>query len=165
MEDCVNRVGVDLNTASTALLNRVAGISQVQARNIVNYREENGLFRNRKALLKVPSMGAKSYEQAAGFLRVIGGENPLDASAVHPEAYPVVERIIAQAGRSVSEVIGDRDYLRGLKPADFTDEYFGVPTVSDIILELEKPGRDPRGEFKPPVSRRESRRYRTYTPA
>ena len=148
VEDCVNRVGVDLNTASTALLNRVAGISQVQARNIVNYREENGLFRNRKALLKVPRMGAKSYEQAAGFLRVIGGENPLDASAVHPEAYPVVERIIAQAGRSVSEVIGDRDYLRGLKPADFTDEYFGVPTVSDIILELEKPGRDPRGEFK-----------------
>lgn len=148
VEDCVNRVGVDLNTASTALLNRVAGISQLQARNIVSYREENGLFRNRRALLKVPRMGAKSYEQAAGFLRVIGGDNPLDASAVHPEAYPVVERIIARAGRSVGAVVGDREYLRGLKPSDFTDEHFGLPTVSDIILELEKPGRDPRGEFK-----------------
>ena len=148
VEDCVNRVGVDLNTASTALLSRVSGISQVQAQNIVGYREEFGLFRNRGALLKVPRVGAKSYEQAAGFLRVVGGDNPLDASAVHPEAYPVVERIIAFAGRPVSAVVGDIGYLKRLKPSDFTDERFGVPTVADIILELEKPGRDPRGEFK-----------------
>ena len=148
VEDCVNLVGVDLNTASTALLGRVSGISQVQAGNIVSFREENGSFKNRKALLKVPRVGAKSYEQAAGFLRVIGGDNPLDASAVHPEAYPVVERIIAFAGRPVSAVVGDIGYLKRLKPSDFTDERFGVPTVNDIILELEKPGRDPRGEFK-----------------
>jgi len=148
VEDCVNSVGVDVNTASTALLQRVAGISQLQARNIVSYREENGLFKNRKMLLNVPRMGAKSYEQAAGFLRVIGGENPLDASAVHPEAYPVVERIIDAADRPVNEVIGDSVYLRHLNPGDFTDDQFGVPTVSDILLELEKPGRDPRGEFK-----------------
>lgn len=148
VEDCVNSVGVDVNTASTALLQRVSGISQLQARNIVSYREENGLFRNRKTLLKVPRMGAKSYEQAAGFLRVMGGDNPLDASAVHPEAYPVVERIIVAAKRPVGAVIGDSEYLRRLNPKDFTDEHFGVPTVSDILLELEKPGRDPRGEFK-----------------
>ncbi|MCP4288928.1 MAG: RNA-binding transcriptional accessory protein [Gammaproteobacteria bacterium] len=148
VEDCVNQVGVDVNTASTALLDRVSGLSQAQARNIVNYREEHGLFKNRKTLLKVPRVGAKSYEQAAGFLRVSGGDNPLDASAVHPEAYPVVERIVTFAGRPVNSVIGDGAYLRRLKPSDFTDQHFGVPTVSDIIHELEKPGRDPRGEFK-----------------
>lgn len=148
VEDCVNRVGVDLNTASTSLLHRVSGISQTQARNIVDYREVHGFFRNRRELLKVPSVGAKSYEQAAGFLRVVGGDNPLDASAVHPEAYPVVERIIACAGRPFSAVVGDTEYLKRLNPSDFTDERFGVPTVNDIIQELEKPGRDPRGEFK-----------------
>ncbi|MCP5416415.1 MAG: RNA-binding transcriptional accessory protein [Chromatiaceae bacterium] len=148
VEDCVNRVGVDLNTASVALLSRVSGISQIQARNIVSYRDENGSFKNRNALLDVPRVGAKSYEQAAGFLRVIGGDNPLDASAVHPEAYPVVERILAYAGRPVSAVLGDVAYLRRLEPKDFTDDQFGIPTVSDIIQELEKPGRDPRGEFK-----------------
>jgi len=148
VEDCVNRVGVDVNTASPALLDKISGLSRTQAGNIVRYRNENGPFLNRKALLKVPRMGAKSYEQAAGFLHIREGDNPLDASSVHPEAYPVVERIMQRAGRDVGQLIGDLSFLKKLNPADFTDERFGVPTVSDIILELEKPGRDPRGDFK-----------------
>jgi len=148
VEDCVNSVGVDINTASPALLEQVSGLNRTLAENIVSFRNEHGAFRNRKNLLKVPRLGDKTYEQAAGFLRIREGENPLDASAVHPEAYPVVERILEEAGRSINQVIGDRGFLRQLKPERFVDERFGVPTVSDIISELEKPGRDPRGEFR-----------------
>jgi uncharacterized protein len=148
VEDCVNHVGVDVNTASTALLDRVAGLSRVQAENIVRHRDEHGPFATRSALLDVPRIGAKSFEQAAGFLRISDGDNPLDASAVHPEAYPVVERILSYAGRTAAALIGDSRYLKSLRPAQFTDERFGVPTVSDIIAELDKPGRDPRGEFR-----------------
>jgi uncharacterized protein len=150
VEDCVNAVGVDVNTASAALLSRVAGLSAAVAENVVKHRDANGPFANRKALLKVPRLGDKAFEQCAGFLRVTHGDNPLDASAVHPEAYPVVERIIAQCGREVKSVIGDSAFLRGLKPEQFTDERFGVPTVRDILKELEKPGRDPRPEFVAP---------------
>jgi protein Tex len=150
VEDCVNAVGVDVNTASSALLSRVAGLSASVAENVVKHRDANGPFPNRKALLKVPRLGDKAFEQCAGFLRVSGGDNPLDASAVHPEAYPVVERIIAQCGREVRNIIGDSGFLRGLKPEQFTDEKFGVPTVRDILKELEKPGRDPRPEFVAP---------------
>jgi protein Tex len=150
VEDCVNAVGVDVNTASAALLSRVAGLSASVAENVVKHRDANGPFPNRKALLKVPRLGDKAFEQCAGFLRVSGGDNPLDASAVHPEAYPVVERIIAQCGREVRNIIGDSGFLRGLKPEQFTDEKFGVPTVRDILKELEKPGRDPRPEFVAP---------------
>jgi uncharacterized protein len=150
VEDCVNAVGVDVNTASAALLSRVAGLSAAVAENVVKHRDANGPFANRKALLKVPRLGEKAFEQCAGFLRVSHGDNPLDASAVHPEAYPVVERIIAQCGREVKSVIGDSAFLRGLKPEQFTDERFGVPTVRDILKELEKPGRDPRPEFVAP---------------
>jgi uncharacterized protein len=150
VEDCVNAVGVDVNTASAALLSRVAGLSSSVAENVVKHRDANGPFANRKALLKVPRLGDKAYEQCAGFLRVSGGDNPLDASAVHPEAYPVVERIIAQCGREVRNIIGDSGFLRALKPEQFTDETFGVPTVRDILKELEKPGRDPRPQFVAP---------------
>ncbi|MGS1127314.1 Tex family protein [Rhodanobacter sp. UC4437_H4] len=150
VEDCVNAVGVDVNTASAALLSRVAGLSASVAENVVKHRDANGPFPNRKALLKVPRLGDKAFEQCAGFLRVPDGDNPLDASAVHPEAYPVVERIIAQCGREVRNIIGDAGFLRGLKPEQFTDEKFGVPTVRDILKELEKPGRDPRPEFVAP---------------
>lgn len=148
VEDCVNSVGVDINTASPALLRQVSGLNKTLAENIVSYRDEHGAFKNRQALLKVPRLGSKSFEQAAGFLRINAGDNPLDASAVHPEAYPVVERILQKAGRRIQDIIGDRAFLRTLKPEQFTDDKFGVPTVSDIIAELEKPGRDPRGEFK-----------------
>ncbi|WP_030159295.1 Tex family protein [Glycomyces sp. NRRL B-16210] len=148
VEDAVNAVGVDLNTASVPLLSQVSGLSESVAANIVAHRDENGRFADRKALLGVPRLGPKAFEQAAGFLRVPGGANPLDASAVHPEAYPVVERILAATGASVGTIVGDAKKLRGLKPADFADERFGVPTVSDILAELEKPGRDPRPEFK-----------------
>ncbi|MCP3871248.1 MAG: RNA-binding transcriptional accessory protein [Gammaproteobacteria bacterium] len=148
VEDCVNSVGVDVNTASPSLLEKVSGLSRTQAGNIVSFREENGPYSKRKELLKVPRLGAKSFEQAAGFLRIPGGDNPLDASAVHPEAYPVVERIVTRASRRVQDIIGDVKFLKTLTPAQFTDERFGVPTVADIISELEKPGRDPRGEFK-----------------
>ncbi|KRA31861.1 RNA-binding transcriptional accessory protein [Rhodanobacter sp. Root627] len=151
VEDCVNAVGVDVNTASAALLSRVAGLSASVAENVVKHRDGNGPFANRKALLKVPRLGDKAFEQCAGFLRVSNGDNPLDASAVHPEAYPVVERIIAQCGREVRSVIGDASFLRALKPEQFTDEKFGVPTVRDILKELEKPGRDPRPEFVAPT--------------
>ncbi|OOG48597.1 Tex family protein [Rhodanobacter sp. C01] len=150
VEDCVNAVGVDVNTASAALLSRVAGLSASVAENVVKHRDSNGPFANRKALLKVPRLGDKAFEQCAGFLRVSNGDNPLDASSVHPEAYPVVERIIAQCGREVRNIIGDSSFLRGLKAEQFTDEKFGVPTVRDILKELEKPGRDPRPEFVAP---------------
>ncbi len=148
VEDCVNSVGVDVNTASPALLGQVSGLNKTLADNIVQFRNENGAFKNRKQLLKVQRLGEKTFEQAAGFLRITNGDNPLDASSVHPEAYPVVERIIEAAAKPVSEMIGDQALLRKLQPAQFTDEKFGIPTVTDIISELEKPGRDPRGEFK-----------------
>ncbi len=148
VEDCVNAVGVDVNTASSALLARVSGLSTTVAENIVSHRDANGAFASRKALLKVPRLGEKTFEQCAGFLRIMDGTQPLDASSVHPEAYPVVERIIKAGGKTVKQIIGDAAFLRALKPAQFTDERFGEPTVRDILKELEKPGRDPRPEFK-----------------
>jgi len=148
VEDCVNAVGVYVNTASAALLSRVSGLSSTVAENIVRHRDENGPFKRRKELLKVPRLGEKTFEQCAGFLRIADGDEPLDASAVHPEAYPVVERIVAAAARPIKAVLGDGSFLRGLKPEQFTDATFGVPTVRDILKELEKPGRDPRPEFK-----------------
>ena len=148
VEDCVNAVGVDVNTASVALLNRVSGLSQTLAQNIVAYRDEHGAFQSRQQLLKVSRLGPKAFEQCAGFLRIRGGSNPLDSSAVHPESYPVVERILAQLQQQVESLLGNGSLLRSLKPADYTDEQFGVPTVTDIIGELDKPGRDPRPEFK-----------------
>jgi len=148
VEDCVNAVGVEVNTASAPLLARVAGLSPLVARNVVEFRDKFGPFRSREALKQVERLGPKAFEQAAGFLRIQGSINPLDASAVHPEAYPVVERIAASAGRPVAGLIGDGRFLRSLNPADFTDARFGEPTVKDILAELEKPGRDPRPEFK-----------------
>jgi uncharacterized protein len=148
VEDCVNSVGVDVNTASAPLLTRVSGLNKTLASNIVAYRDENGAFKSRSALKKVPRLGPKAFEQAAGFLRIMNGKNPLDASAVHPEAYPVVEKIAEATGRQVKSMIGDKAFLKSLKPAQFADATFGIPTVSDIIAELEKPGRDPRPEFK-----------------
>ncbi|MDX7713188.1 Tex family protein [Aeromonas caviae] len=148
VEDCVNAVGVDVNTASVALLNRVSGLSQTLAQNIVAYRDENGAFQHRQQLLKVSRLGPKAFEQCAGFLRIRGGSNPLDGSAVHPESYPVVERILAKLEQTVDSLLGNSSLLRTLKPTDYTDEQFGVPTVTDIIGELDKPGRDPRPEFK-----------------
>ncbi|MCP3662101.1 MAG: RNA-binding transcriptional accessory protein [Gammaproteobacteria bacterium] len=147
VEDCVNSVGVDINTASAALLGQVSGLTRTLADNIVAHRDQYGAFKNRKSLMDVPRLGAKTFEQAAGFLRINGGESPLDASAVHPEAYPLVERILKSSERPIASVIGDLDFLRMLNPTDFTDQQFGLPTVVDIISELEKPGRDPRGEF------------------
>jgi protein Tex len=148
VEDCVNAVGVDVNTASAPLLARVSGLNTVVAKNIVEYRNANGAFPNRKTIRKVPRLGDKTFEQAAGFLRINDGDNPLDRSAVHPEAYPVVERILGRIGKSIVEVMGQPAVLKGLSPAAFTDDKFGVPTVRDILTELEKPGRDPRPEFK-----------------
>ena len=148
VEDCVNAVGVEINTASAPLLARVAGLSETLATNIVLHREASGAFSNRKQLLKVTRLGPKAYEQAAGFLRIRGGDNPLDASSVHPEAYPLVEKIIQQSGRKITDIIGDKSFLKGLAANDFVDEHFGEPTVRDIFGELEKPGRDPRPEFK-----------------
>jgi uncharacterized protein len=148
VEDCVNAVGVEVNTASAPLLARVAGLTPTVARNVVEFRDRCGPFASREALKQVERLGAKAFEQAAGFLRVVGGANPLDASAVHPEAYPVVERIVKATGRGVKELMGDTAFIRSLDPADFTDERFGEPTVKDILKELEKPGRDPRPEFK-----------------
>ncbi|WP_374651918.1 Tex family protein [Dongia sp.] len=148
VEDCVNAVGVEINTASAKLLARVSGLGESLAQNIIAFRDANGPFKSRKQLLNVPRLGPKAFEQAAGFLRIRDGEDPLDQSSVHPEAYPVVRRIMAVTGREVSAVIGDSTLLRKLKPEEFTDETFGVPTVSDILKELEKPGRDPRPEFK-----------------
>lgn len=148
VEDAVNAVGVDVNTASVPLLSRVSGITGSVAESIVAHRDANGPFRSRTALLSVPRLGPKAFEQCAGFLRIREGEDPLDTSSVHPEAYPVVRRMLEASGRGVHELIGNTTALRALRPADFTDERFGVPTVTDIIAELEKPGRDPRPEFK-----------------
>ncbi len=148
VEDCVNAVGVDVNTASVALLTRISGLNSTLAANIVVHRDANGRFSSRDALKQVPRLGDKTYEQAAGFLRINGGDNPLDASSVHPEAYPVVERILADIKKGVKEVIGDSSTVRSLNAHKYTDEKFGLPTVQDILKELEKPGRDPRPEFK-----------------
>ncbi|OAJ96095.1 Tex family protein [Vibrio bivalvicida] len=148
VEDCVNAVGVDVNTASPALLTRVAGLSSTIAQNIVDYRDENGRFEARTTLKKVARLGPKAFEQCAGFLRIMEGKNPLDASSVHPEAYPVVKAIAEKNSKNVKALIGDTQFLRGLHAVDYTDDSFGVPTVSDIIKELDKPGRDPRPEFK-----------------
>jgi len=148
VEDCVNAVGVDVNTASAALLARVSGLSNSVAANIVNHRNSNGAFKSRAALKSVPRLGDKAYEQAAGFLRIAGGDNPLDASSVHPEAYPVVEKILADIQKDVKAVMGDGKLLKSLRAEKYADERFGVPTVTDILKELEKPGRDPRPEFK-----------------
>lgn len=148
VEDCVNAVGVDVNTASAALLARVSGLNSTLAKNIVEWRDNNGAFTNRKKLLEVARFGPKTFEQAAGFLRIQNGDNPLDASAVHPEAYPVVERILEKIQQDIKKIMGQTDALKGVSPANFTDEKFGLPTVKDIFSELEKPGRDPRPEFK-----------------
>lgn len=148
VEDAVNAVGVDVNTASVPLLARVSGITPSIAENIVAYRDSHGRFEARTALKEVPRLGPKAFEQCAGFLRIPDGKDPLDASAVHPEAYPVVRRIVGSVGVPVQELIGNSKLLRGLRPSDFTDETFGVPTVTDILSELDKPGRDPRPEFK-----------------
>ena len=148
VEDCVNAVGVDVNTASAPLLARVSGLNRVLAQNIVEYRDAHGPFPNRMMIRKVPRLGEKTFEQAAGFLRINNGDNPLDRSAVHPEAYPVVERMLARLSKGIAEVMGKPTVLKELSPADFTNETFGLPTVRDILAELEKPGRDPRPEFK-----------------
>ncbi len=148
VEDCVNAVGVDVNTASAALLTRVAGLSSTIAQNIVDFRDENGRFEARTTLKKVPRLGPKAFEQCAGFLRIMDGKNPLDASAVHPEAYPVVKAISEKNNKDIKALIGDSSFLKGLHAVDYTDDNFGVPTITDIIKELDKPGRDPRPEFK-----------------
>ena len=148
VEDCVNAVGVDVNMASAALLKQVSGLSSSIANNIVEYRNQHGEFKNRRDLKEVPRFGAKSYEQAAGFLRIVNGDNPLDASAVHPESYSVVKKIGSANKKKITEMMGDHSFLSQLNPADYTDEKFGLPTVTDILAELEKPGRDPRPEFK-----------------
>ena len=148
VEDCVNAVGVDLNTASVPLLARVAGMTKTIAQNIVTYRDENGRFDSREQLKKVPRLGPKAFEQCAGFMRIAAGNNPLDASGVHPEAYPVVEKILQATEQSILDLMGNASLVRQLDAKQFTDEQFGLPTVQDIFKELEKPGRDPRGEFK-----------------
>ncbi|MEZ8094777.1 Tex family protein [Photobacterium swingsii] len=148
VEDCVNAVGVDVNMASAALLTRVAGLSKTMAQNVVDYRDEHGRFESRTALKKVARLGPKAFEQCAGFLRIMNGKNPLDSSAVHPESYAVVKAIAATNSKPVDAIIGNSEFLRTLKAADYTDEKFGLPTVTDIISELDKPGRDPRPEFK-----------------
>jgi len=148
VEDCVNAVGVDVNMASVPLLSQVSGLSLSMAENIVQYRDQNGAYANRQQLLNVPRLGPKAFEQAAGFLRISQGDNPLDRSAVHPEAYPVVEKIIQQSGRDIKSIMGDTGFLKTVSANDFVDEKFGLPTVKDILAELEKPGRDPRPEFK-----------------
>ncbi|QJQ07769.1 RNA-binding transcriptional accessory protein [Undibacterium piscinae] len=147
VEDCVNAVGVDVNTASAPLLARVSGLSSSVAQSIVNYRDAKGMFTSRADLRSVPRLGDKTFEQAAGFLRVMKGSNPLDASAVHPESYPLVEKILADIKKDVASIIGDERLLKSLSPAKYADEKFGIPTISDILKELEKPGRDPRPEF------------------
>ncbi len=148
IEDCVNAVGVDLNTASPALLSYVSGLNKTLAHNIVNFRDTHGAFPDRKALLKVERLGPKAFEQAAGFLRIVNGTNPLDASAVHPEAYPVVDKIVDTTAVAVNDIIGNTELLKRLSPDSFIDDAFGLPTVKDILKELDKPGRDPRPEFK-----------------
>ncbi|PRM07008.1 hypothetical protein BV006_01583 [Haemophilus influenzae] len=151
VEDCVNAVGVDLNTASAPLLARVAGMTKTLAQNIVEYRDENGRFESRAELKKVPRLGPKAFEQCAGFMRIADGKNPLDASGVHPEAYPVVEKILQATAQSIQDLMGNSGVVRQLDAKQFIDEQFGLPTVQDIFKELEKPGRDPRGEFKTAV--------------
>ena len=148
VEDCVNAVGVDVNTASVSLLARVSGLNGILAKNIVDYRDQHGAFESRAALKSVPRLGDKTFEQAAGFLRVNNGSNPLDCSSVHPEAYPLVERILAKLQKNIRDIMGQSSVIRAVAPTDFTDEKFGLPTVKDILAELEKPGRDPRPEFK-----------------
>jgi len=148
VEDCVNGVGVDLNTASAPLLSRVSGLSATVARSVVRWRESHGAFRNRQELLKVTGLGAKTFEQSAGFLRIRGGDNPLDMTGVHPETYPVVQKILTASGRPVEELMGRSELLKALRPERFADERFGSITVSDILVELEKPGRDPRPDFR-----------------
>lgn len=148
VEDCVNAVGVEVNMASVPLLKQVAGLSDSMAENIIAYRESNGAFNNRQELLKVSRFGLKAFEQAAGFLKITNGDNPLDASAVHPEAYPVVNKILSKNNLEIQQLIGDRKLLSGLAANDYSNEHFGEPTVKDIFKELEKPGRDPRPEFK-----------------
>jgi len=148
IEDCVNAVGVDLNTASTPLLSRVSGLSGAVAANVIRWRDANGAFRNRRQLLEVSGLGAKTFEQSAGFLRIRGGDNPLDQSGVHPETYPLVERVLGALQRPAAEVMGRSDVIRSLKPEAFADERFGAITVKDVLAELEKPGRDPRPDFK-----------------
>lgn len=148
VEDCVNAVGVDINTASVPLLTSVSGLNKTLAQNIVKFREENGRFNNRKELKKVSRLGPKAFEQSAGFLRIAGGDNPLDYSGVHPESYPLVEAILTTTGGQLTEVIGNQSVLKGLDAKQFVTDAFGLPTVTDIIAELEKPGRDPRPEFK-----------------
>ncbi|SCC18415.1 MULTISPECIES: Tex family protein [Snodgrassella] len=148
VEDCVNAVGVDVNTASVALLARISGLNNTLAQNIVNYRDQNGAFANRQTLLKVPRLGSKTFEQAAGFLRIQGGDEPLDASAVHPESYPIVAKMLQTAQLRADQLIGNRSVLKALKPTDYIDNNVGLPTINDILAELEKPGRDPRGEFQ-----------------
>ncbi|GGX91875.1 Tex family protein [Vogesella alkaliphila] len=148
VEDCVNAVGVDVNMASVPLLTRISGLNSTLAANIVAHRDANGAFKSRKELLKVSRLGEKTFEQAAGFLRISNGDNPLDASSVHPEAYPVVEQIVSKTGRAVKQIVGDSVFIKSLRASDYTDERFGLPTVMDILKELDKPGRDPRPEFK-----------------
>ncbi|MDO5091595.1 MAG: Tex family protein [Cardiobacteriaceae bacterium] len=148
VEDCVNAVGVDVNTASAPLLARISGLNSTLAQNIVAWRDENGAFDTRKKLLKVPRLGEKTFEQAAGFLRINGGKEALDASAVHPEAYPVVAKMLADLDASAADLIGNREKLKQIKPQHYITEQFGLPTIMDILAELEKPGRDPRGEFQ-----------------
>ena len=148
VEDCVNAVGVDVNTASCALLSRVSGLSASIARNLVEFRDQNGAFSERDELKKVPRLGEKTFEQCAGFMRIMNGSQPLDRSAVHPEAYPVVERIATHFKRDIGSLLGDSAFLRSINPADFVDSHFGVPTITDILGELDKPGRDPRPEFR-----------------
>jgi uncharacterized protein len=148
VEDCVNAVGVDVNTASAPLLTRVSGITGSLAEGIVGHRDEHGPFRSRSALKEVPRLGPKAFEQCAGFLRIPAGDDPLDSSAVHPEAYPVVRRILSATGKDIRTLIGNTRMLQGLEPADFVDDTFGLPTVTDILGELDKPGRDPRPAFK-----------------
>ncbi|GAB4062157.1 Tex family protein [Uliginosibacterium sediminicola] len=164
VEDCVNAVGVDVNTASAALLARISGLNATLAQNIVAHRDENGAFASRAALKKVPRLGEKTFEQCAGFLRITGGSNPLDASSVHPEAYPVVERMLADVQKKARDLIGDTATLKQLDPRKYTDERFGLPTVQDILRELEKPGRDPRPEFKTAVFREGVEELKDLTP-
>jgi protein Tex len=148
VEDCVNSVGVDLNTASVPLLSRVSGLSGSVAKAVVRWREANGAFNNRQQLMQVTGLGAKTFEQSAGFLRIRGGDNPLDMTGVHPETYAVVEKIMSHTAKPVAELMGRADMLKVLKPELFSNEKFGVITVKDILGELEKPGRDPRPDFK-----------------
>lgn len=147
LEDCVNAVGADVNTASVKLLASISGLNETLAQNIVNYREKNGRFESRDTLKAVPRMGEKTYEQAIGFLRIIGGKNPLDASAVHPESYPLVEKVLQDQKKSLKEIMGNSEFILSLNPQKYTDEKFGLPTIKDILTELQKPGRDPRPEF------------------